>query len=160
MQEAKMWPANRNRRKHHVDTLLHSGSMLVPDAIAAIAEEADIYRTTHGHRVVRFVRDNVLWLFRRVQPGCTRYVGEVVRTASGTNRVHIFRVCPPEHTHIKARLSVADHRVVIEPLPLPAESADPSLADPSLAPLVPPSFALLGGQRGSLHLESTFAEDD
>lgn len=80
--------APRNRRRHHKDTRLYHGPLRLPQEVMDKAKESQVYRTTSRKLAVRILHEDIVYLLRVV---CGRdYIGEVVRTDSGTYRVHVW----------------------------------------------------------------------
>jgi len=81
----------RKARKKHQDTRLYHGPIRLPESVVMLSGAADVYRTTCRHPAIRLSHAGIVYLWREWGLG-RDYIGEVVRTAAGGYRVHLWRV--------------------------------------------------------------------
>lgn len=93
---------NKNKRKHHNDTILYRGCMQLPEEVCTLAVQSDVYKTTCRKLAVRIKVKGVVYIMRVV---CGKnYVGEIVRTEKGDIRVHVWEAVTKNSTSIETIL--------------------------------------------------------
>lgn len=84
---------NPNRRKHHRDTRLYHGPIHIPEQVMEQANKGRVLQDTCRHLVLRVAWEGMVWVFRDFAgPSRPVLIGEIVRTAKGEHRVHLWQV--------------------------------------------------------------------
>ena len=81
----------KNKRVHHSGIQIFKGVLELPTEVIEHALQSPLFRTTHRHEAVRFKLHGTIFLFRELAE-TTTYVGEIVQTPEGSQRVHLFKV--------------------------------------------------------------------